>query len=147
MSHWQKGKLKTKCAIGVMEKIILGIMPKWKEHIKVDPSGNLEIYNSYTKQKEKGYNIVIPQGVTGIRWGDLGLKQEKDGSWGITADPGGLPHEVRNFEGRVGQEYGKLKLQAIAKAKGLRIVSERMEGGKLRVQLIAPVKEQHKIYA
>ena len=160
MSHWRAGKLKIKCSISVLQRALLKVMPKWREYIKVDESGKLPIFNSYTRETKKGYHIVIPGGnnpmggkvpgvraAPGLNYADVGFRREEDGSWSVEIDPMGLPYEIKNLEGVIGREVAAMRSRAIARAKGFSIAKDELEGNKRKIRLIVPVGEEFKIHA
>ena len=156
MSHWKKAKLSLKnCSIEVLKKALENIMPEWKKFVRVDPSGQLEMNNSHTGEKMRGFHIVIPHGrntlgVPGdpnIKYADIGLRREGDGSWSLEVDEAGLPSEVRSFGKTVGQQVQTMKAIAQARARGLQITKNDKVGNQNRIRVIMPVGDQFKIHA
>ena len=146
MSHWQKSKLNLKCSLDVLKKALSNIMPQWAEHIQVDPSGNLTIHNSHTDKTMSGYAIKIPhsdeyrgiRGAPGIRYADIGIKKNDDGTWGVEADVGYLKG-IENLDGEIRMEVAMMKEKAKARLKGLRIVNEDREGDVKSITVDVPV--------
>jgi len=147
MSHWQKSKLNLKCSLEVLKRALSHIMPEWSKHIQVDPSGQLSIYNSYDKETRKGYQIKIPYnphgtstGAPGVRWADIGIRKNEDGTWGVDADTRFL-EGLRNLDGEIRMEVAMMKEKAKAQLKGFRIVSEDREGDVKSITMDVPVKD------
>jgi hypothetical protein len=47
MSHWQEGKISTKCSLGILREALINLVPEWEEYISIDKNSSLSIYNSY----------------------------------------------------------------------------------------------------
>jgi len=156
MSHWTKGKLKMKCSLAVLQRALIKVMPSWKDHIKVSESGELTAYNSYTGSSSKGYHLVVPGGdnpmggkVAGVRsapglsYADVGFKKNKDGTWSVQIDRGGLPYDHRQLENEISEEAATQTLEATAASRGWG--AARQPDGSLIV--IRPIEARHQLRA
>ena len=146
MSHWRSGKLKLKCSLSVLQRALVNIVPQWKSHIQVDPSGNLTI-TDMSGRPRPGHHLKISKEAPGCRWCDLGFKQAADGSWAVTFDRAGLPREIADADAVITAEVGRMRTRAIARARGFTVADEKREGSKTKIKLIVPVGEEFKIRA
>jgi len=148
MSHWQLGKLNLKCALSVLQHAILQVRPDWENYIKIDIEGKLEIFNTHTKEKQKGHHIVIPGGKnstkTELPFADVGFRQKKDGTWEMEADLAYMPG-CRDLKGKILREVAFLQQKSLAKNRGFEILQEKDENGKKTLILRVPVKEEYLI--
>ena len=128
MSHWQAGKLNLKCSIDVLRRALINIMPEWEEHIRVDESGRIPIYDYVGRKMEgEGFNIIIPgirnpnySGAPGLKYNDVGLRRKEDGSWEAQVDNSGLT-KIANLEGNIAGEVARMKAKAVARLRGYAI--------------------------
>jgi hypothetical protein len=80
----------------------------------------------------------------GMRYSDIGLRQDKSGSWSVQIDRSGVT-DIQNFEGALTAEVARMKFKAITAAKGGQILGETTSGTKKVIRLRAPVGTQFKI--
>lgn len=141
MSHWQTGKMKLNCSLAVLKRALINIMPQWDKHIKVDPSGNLDL-QGYGGTVKKGFNLVVPKGsATGISYEDMGFKQESDDSWSVMRGTY-LPRTIRDPEGQVLQQVATMKARAIAAVRGYQITKDQKIGDEQVIEMIIPAGDE-----
>ena len=138
MSHWKNIAIDMECSIEVLRRILINIMPKWEEHIKVDESGNLVAKSYYQpNQPVKGCSVVIPQGQhTGVSGADIGFFKER-GKWKMSYDY--KPYEAADLENRIKQEYAVIRTRAQAQAKGFEIAEDISEGNDYVIKMLVPL--------
>lgn len=130
MSHWVGGKIQLKCSLEVLKKALLRLMPEWQSHIQVDPEGRIPIYTYQgVKAESGGYQIVVPgiknpnyAKAPGMKYSDLGIRKNSDGTWEVQVDRSGL-EKYQNIENGLCAEVAMMKAQAIAKLRGHNILS------------------------
>ena len=154
MSHWQSGKIKLKCSIKTLQKALIDMMEEWKNHIYVSESGDLPLYTYQGEKDTETYNVVIPgcknpnyRAAPGVVYSDIGIRKQEDGTWFVKADISGLPHEVRNFTGKLQASVAAIKVKQIAGSNNNKLVSDYVKDGKRYIKLITPVDEKFKIKA
>jgi len=146
MSHWKTGKLKLDCALVILQRALINIMPGWEKHIKVDASGSLPIHSNYQGTSKKTYSLVVPKGGdTGVSGSDLGFSQEEDGSWAITHDY--LPHELRDPEGQIKQQVGVMRARAIAFRNQFQITLDQQIGEDHVIEMLVPEAQAGQFHA
>lgn len=139
MSHWKDIEIDMECSIEVLRRILIGIMPKWEDHIRVDPSGNLTAVSSYasTNKPVKGCSIVIPMGdETGVSGADIGFIQVSKSKWKIRYDY--EPAEANDLWNMIQQEYATVHTKAEAAVKGLQVAESIAEGDDNIVRILVP---------
>lgn len=132
MSKWMTAKCNLKCSLEVLRRAILGIMPEWEKYIKVSQSGNLTAGGM--DGNIQGCSLVIQHGSgTGISYNDIGFKLGEDGTWEAYYDhiPSAIPEKIRQPEKKVLDEVISMKSKLLAKSRGLSLLSEKREGGKI----------------
>lgn len=131
MSHWKAGKLQLKCSIDVLRRALIRIMPEWEQHLVIDKEGRIPIY-TYTgnKLEGQGFHIMIPgvknpqyAGAPGLKYNDVGLRLEADGTWTAQIDNTGFT-KIKNLEPQLQGEVMRMKAIAIAKIRGHRIIKD-----------------------
>ena len=63
MSAWKECKMELTCSLDVLKRAVSNLMPQWASHIRVDPSGKLDMYRwsgSREKRKDVTVNLLIP---------------------------------------------------------------------------------------
>ena len=131
MSHWQAGKLELKCSIDVLRRALIRIMPEWEDHIKIDESGRIPIYTYRgVKLEGEGMHIMIPgiknptyAGAPGLKYNDLGLRREGDGTWTVQVDDSGLT-KVNHLREQIQGEVMRMKAIALSKIRGYQILQD-----------------------
>lgn len=154
MSHWRSGKLQLKCSLGLLKRALVSVIPEWKDHIYDSESGNLDLYDYRGGKKGDDYYLVVPgkgdpnrSPAPGFSYSGLGIKKQSDGTWAIDVDPAGLSRENSNIIGKVNAFVAVEKIKKIASQNGNKLVSSRMENGKRKILMTAPVSEKYKLHA
>jgi hypothetical protein len=134
MSSWMTGKIDLKCSIDVLQKILLGVMPKWKDRIKIDPEGELLVNNKkchiVIKAKRDGLNYG---GIVGDNYSDIGFTKDKESRWSVTKMDFYFP-----LEESLKRELAIEKVKAQARLQKAKLVEEEDIGGKRRMVLHIP---------
>jgi len=146
MSHWTKGKANLTCSVDQMARALVNIMPQWRNYIKVDESGQLRIHNYYTRQGDPSpVHIMVPcdqntkmEGTPGVRYADMGLRKEEDGTWSFSIDEPYI-EGGRSLKSNLVEEAMKVMTEDEAASQGYRT---KRKGNKICVYV--PVKEKHK---
>ena len=124
MSHNKVCETELACSLEVLKTLIKTIKPEWEAYIETDPSGRLEVRNTYGSGATfQGYSLRIKHGQdTGINYGDIGFKKVGK-KWELNCDPGGLPYPLNGsgFLNMLTNELEKLKVLAFGRRKNLRI--------------------------
>lgn len=142
MSHWKDIEMDMECSIEVLRRILINIMPKWEKILQdpkyFNPSGTLTAVSYYEPHSPvKGCSIVIPMGAeTGVNGADIGFVQAGPGKWQMRYDY--KPHEARDLENMIKQEYAIIHTRAEAQVKGLQIAEEVDEGNDHIVRILVP---------
>jgi hypothetical protein len=133
MSEFLEGKLNLKCSIDLLRRALIKVMPEWEAHIRIDPLGNLEAVNFNGKVvKDKTFNLIVPgpnnvyncPAAPGNSFADIGMMQEKDGTWTIYADRSGL-YDIKNLEEEIKGEILRMRARAYARLRpGAEIIKE-----------------------
>ncbi len=142
MSHWQKGKISLKCSLGILQRALIGIMPRWEKHLEVSKDGVLTL-NSGSQGPKNGYNIAIRMNDhLNIRGADVGFKKEKDGTWSVSYDM--LPLDMQDINGALILEVSKMRARALANYQNLEIVRDEEEGDEHVIEYLVPVSRRNK---
>lgn len=138
MSHWKDIEIDLNCSIEVLRRILINIMPRWEEYIRVDPSGGLTAVSKYEPNRPvNGCSIVIPMGDgTGVSGADIGFVQTSINKWKMRYDY--KPREAQDIENLIKQEYATIHTIAEAQAKNLQIVSNEEDGNDNIVRILVP---------
>jgi len=154
MSQWRSGKLQLKCSLGILKRALISIVPEWEKYIIEDELGLLDLYGYQGNKKGDKYYIVIPGkgdpsrvAAPGFNYSGLGIRKQRDGSWAIDVDSSGLPSHAKNIVGKVNNFVAAEKIKKKAALQGNQLIADKMEGGKRKILMTAPVDPKYKIHA
>jgi len=147
MSGWLDCKLDLKCTAAVLRRALVNIMPEWERNIEEDPSGSLSAANTtYARMSgpKSGFNLVVR-----LEDCDIGFKQNADQSWSASYDPHLVPRSMQRsgVDGTILMEVSAMRTRALAEIKGMRVDSDRMEGGNRVIDLLEPIQGPDTIWA
>jgi len=142
MSHWMQGKIKDlHCSIDKMREAIANVMPEWENFIDISRDGNITVRNYYTNESKSGFHIKVPKNKSiGINYADFGMKQEKDDTWGIEYDSGGLPSKMKNPQDVLKNEVAAMAMKELASIENLNMIED--SRGNTRRQVIRMSPEE-----
>ena len=140
MSHWQACKLSLTCSMAVLKRALINIMPEWQSSIQEDANANLEAKNYYGHGTKKGYKLVIP-----VRSGDIGFKQNADGTWEADYDSMSIPGPMRRgggIETALKGELAAMKAKAVAQVNGYQVISDNIQGNTRIIRTLVPIGQK-----
>jgi len=142
MSHWMQGKIEDlHCSIDKMIEAIVNIMPEWEGFIDVSNNGELDAYNSYTRESKKGFHIRVSQNSSiGLRYCDFAMRHKKDGTWQIEYDAMGLPIKMNNPQNSIKDEIAAMGMEERVSIENLNMIENTR--GKVRKQVIRMSPEE-----
>lgn len=137
MSAWVNGVLDLKCSLDVLKRAIANLMPQWADHIRVDPSGKLDMYRyhgakgeSTWKRKDVTVHLLLPG--SGNPNFPTPPGRSADNDWGFAIGPDGK-WQVYFADYNKGQAQGlanaakaeviRMRNIAIAKMKGYKVLN------------------------
>lgn len=138
MSHWQAAKLGLDCSVEVLRRALIRIMPEWEQHLQIDEEGKLSAENHYGHGSKHGYKIVVK-----LNQGDIGFKQDANGSWAADYEGMVLPTIMRRYgvESPLQAEVAAMKTRAIASIRGYDIVADDVVGDVRVIDTLIPLDE------
>jgi len=119
MSLMVKGDLTLDCSQQELVKMLVGIMPDWERALKVDTGAGLTARAYERKQSVSGCSVIIPNGSSGVMYGDIGFKLV-NGEWEVHYDshglhvPGVQPEKFSDaLKGKLGESKANTFLEGI----------------------------------
>lgn len=161
MSKWVDGVLDLNCSIDVLKRALASLMPQWKDHIHVDPKGNLSMYRysgagsdpEQRRRKDITVHVLIPG--SGNPNFPTPPGRGSDNDWGFRLENGKWQLKFADFNkqsafelaNKVKGEVLRLRSLAIAQLKSYQVTSDTMKGNKRVIELAISEEKAKQIMA